>query len=67
MKKLNSEQLKEYLTNPLMMDTKVRKWMNVPDDKYYSVSTWPEHLAGQVTVTNLNRKVTAKKISKSDQ
>ena len=68
MKTLTTEQLKEYLKDTLSADEKVRKWCNVPEDKYYSVSVWPEHLAGRVWLTpNMVRKVPAKKISKSDQ
>ena len=67
LKQLTKEQFEEYQRNPLMADEKVRKWANVSNDRYYSVSVWPEHLAGRVFQTNLFRKVTVKKISKSDQ
>jgi hypothetical protein len=68
MKTLTPEQFKEYLAAPLAADAKVRKWAGVPEDRYYTVSVWPEHLAGRVFVrTTEYRKVPAKKISKSDQ
>jgi hypothetical protein len=67
MKQLTPEQFKEYMSNVETADAKVRKWANIPDDKYYSVSVWPEHLAGRVWITpNMHRVVQAKKISKSD-
>lgn len=67
LKQLTKEQFEEYQRlNPEEADYRVRKWANVPDDRYYSVSVWPEHLAGRVFQTNLFRKVTLKKISKSD-
>ncbi len=67
MKQLTTEQLKQYLANPLGMDEAVRSWCKLPDTKYFSVSVWPEERAGVVTVTSVGRVVTAKKISKSDQ
>lgn len=68
MKTLTPEQFQEYVANPLGTDFKVRQWARVPEDRYYSVTVWPEHLAGRVWVTpNLHRTVVAKKISKSDQ
>lgn len=67
MKTLTPDQFKQYAANPVAMDEQVRKWCNLPDDKYYSVSVWPEHRAGVVTVTNVSRVVKAKKVSKSDQ
>ena len=67
MKQLSNEQFDEYLNNPYTSDNKVRKWASVPEDKYYSVSMWPEHLKGRVfVIPKLHRAVTAKKISKSD-
>lgn len=68
MKQLTPEQFKEYAANPLATDEKLRKWVSVPDDRYYSVSMWPDELAGRVWVNMKDyRKVPAKKISKSDQ
>lgn len=68
MKTLTIDQLNRYVKNPIQMDEQVREWCNLPDDKYYSVSIWPEHLSGRVWLTNkLVRHVKAKKISKSDQ
>lgn len=68
MKTLTPEQFKEYMQDPLACDSKVRKWCNVPEDRYFNVSAWPEALSGRVTVrTNDFRTVKAKKVSKSDQ
>ena len=67
MKRLSPEQFKEYTAHPLAADEKVRKWVGLPDNRYYSVAIWPEMVAGVVRVTNVSRTVTAKKISKSDQ
>ena len=50
------------------MDAAARKWAGVPEDRYYTVSVWPEHLAGRVFVNhNGYRTVKAVKISKSNQ
>ena len=69
MKQLTPEQFKNYMSSSQDDgDAKVRKWANIPDDKYYTVSVWPDHLSGQVRVNpHLHRTVHAKKISKSDQ
>jgi hypothetical protein len=68
MKKLTAEQFKEYATEPLATDEKVRKWCNVPEDRYFTVAMWPEGRAGEVRVTTeLHRVVRATKISKSTQ
>lgn len=67
-KQLSPELYKQYLADPLGMDAAVRRAANVPDNRYYMVSTWPEERAGRVTVNTKDfRKVEAKKISKSDQ
>jgi|GEM_PF-6442142 hypothetical protein len=68
MKKLNTEQFNEYAADPLAADDKVRKWCNVPEDRYFTVAMWPEHQAGEVLMTpELHRVVRAAKISKSNQ
>ena len=68
MKKLTAEQFKEYAADPLAGDEKVRTWCSVPEDRYYTVATWPEERAGEVRVaTELHRVVRAAKISKSNQ
>jgi hypothetical protein len=68
MKKLTAEQFKEYAADPLASDAKVRKWCGVPEDRYFTVATWPEYCAGEVRVTaELHRVVRATKISKSIQ
>ena len=68
MKQLTTEQFAQYSAEPLGMDSVVRKWANVPKNRYYSVSTWPEHLAGRLYVNDkMFRVVKATKISKSNQ
>lgn len=67
--KMNTNQWEEYSHNdPNKCGDKVRKWFNVPENRYYSVSTWPENVAGNVWLNEkLFRDVPKKKISKSDQ
>ena len=68
MKTLTAEQFKEYAADPLTADERVRKWCEVPDDRYYTVAMWPEGRTGEVRVTTeLHRVVGATKISKSNQ
>ena len=68
MKKLNAEQFKEYAADPVVADEKVRDWCGVPEDRYYTVATWPEERAGELRVTTeLHRVARAPKISKSNQ
>lgn len=68
MKQLTKQQFEEYLKDRDNGDVKIRKWCNIPEDRYYTVSIWPENVAGQVRInTNLYRTVHSKKISKSDQ
>ena len=67
-KQLTPEQFAQYQSDPLGNDHLVRKWAGVPEDRYYTVSVWPEHLAGRVFVNyNGYRKVNSVKISKSNQ
>jgi hypothetical protein len=67
MKQLTPEQFKLYVENPSMSDVNIRKWCDIPDDKYYTVSVWPPERAGQVRIrTGERRNVPVKKISKSD-
>lgn len=55
----------EYLADPIATDAKVRKECYVPDNRYFTVSKWPD--AGWLTVDKTRfREVAAKKISKSD-
>ncbi len=54
-----------YRKDPLAHDEEVRQVMKIPEDRYYTVEMWPN--AGVVRVTNVNRVVRAKKVSKSDQ
>jgi len=68
MKKLTADQFKEYAADPLSVDEKVRNWCGVPEDRYFTVATWPESRAGEVrATTELHRVVRATKISKSNQ
>lgn len=66
--KMPAELFKKYSENPLLMDAGVRKFMGIPDNRYYSVTTWPEDKAGEVFIDNKRfRDVKSAKISKSDQ
>ncbi len=68
MKNLTTEQFKEYAADPLAADKNVRRWCNLPEDRYYTVAIWPEEQAGEVQVTaGLHRVVRAAKFSKSNQ
>jgi len=65
MKLLSSELYQRYLDDPLAMDAQVRAAFKIPEDKYYSVSVYPPHLAGRVTIER-TRHVRSDKISKSN-
>lgn len=67
MKILPSELLNKWKSDPMKYDSEVRSYCNLRSDRYYSVITWPENVAGRVFESNLSRTVTNKKISKSDQ
>ena len=68
MNKLTAEQFREYAADPLAADGKVRRWCNVPEDRYYTVAMWPAERAGELQVTvDLHRVARAPKISKSNQ
>lgn len=62
---MSEEMLKRYEADPLGMDSEVRRCFKVPENRYYSVSTYPAAVAGRVTMTT-ERTVKAHKISKSD-
>jgi hypothetical protein len=68
MKQLTAEQLTSYLKDPVNVgDANVRRWCSLPDNRYYTVSVWPDESAGQVRVSEkMFRDVKVKKISKSD-
>ena len=67
-KQLTPEQFAQYRLNPNGMDANLRKWAQVPENRYYSVSVWPENLEGRVfVVANIFRSVKVEKISKSNQ
>lgn len=66
MKKLSPELFKEYAANPLGTDEKVRAYLDLPENRYYTVAMDGPNV-GMVRVNNQVRTVKAKKISKSDQ
>lgn len=55
-----------YSTNPVANDATVRHLLKIPENRYYTVSMWPESVAGSVYV-NREREVKRVKISKSNQ
>lgn len=65
MKTLPSELFRKYVENPLLMDETVRQYCDLPDNRYYTVSTWP--VEGQVRSNNQIRVKKVNKINKSDQ
>jgi hypothetical protein len=67
MPKLPTDLFARYCEDPLGLDTEVRRFMKVPEDRYYTVSIWPEARAGQLQVTNQTRTVKTPKVSKSHQ
>lgn len=54
-----------YKENPLLYDEEVRAALKLREDRYYTVSIWPEETAGEARENNNVRVVKAKKISKS--
>jgi hypothetical protein len=64
MKQMTAEQYKQYTENPGSSDSLVRKWFDIPDNKYYTVSHFPKQ--GIVNIER-HRDAPLKKISKSDQ
>ena len=69
MLKMPDALFERYKLDPAGMDAEVRKTLNLPEDRYYTVSRWPEHLAGRVFVDNSRHRTVSKytKISKSNQ
>lgn len=67
MKQLSKELFDKYVSNPLENDGLVRKSLGLREDRYYTVSVWPEHLAGRVYENRNVREVKVKKVSKSEQ
>ena len=65
MKMMSPELFKEYSLNPLATDEKIRKILDLPENKYYTVSMDGPNI-GAVYITKLSREVKTKKISKSD-
>lgn len=66
--KLTPEQLKQYDDDPWSMEKEIRELFNIPEDRYFTVSTYPANVAGNVRVDmTRHRVVKPKKISKSDQ
>lgn len=66
MKKLPCDLFKKYAANPLGADEEVRKTLDLPENRYYTVVMWPEDKAGEVRINNQVRTIKTKKISKSD-
>lgn len=68
-RKMDDKMFEHYKQNPLGMDDTVREHFKLPDNRYYTVSMWPEdEFAGVVRIiTNSVRVVKAAKISKSNQ
>jgi len=66
---MTDEMFKRYMAdNSGQVDREIRNKFNIPDNRYYSVTTWPEHLQGRVFVDSKRvRDIPVKKISKSDQ
>jgi len=56
---LTHEQFEEYIKDPLAADAKVRKWCDLPEDRYYTVSVWP--MPGIVRPTNVHRPLPPKR------
>lgn len=67
MKTLPPELFNKYKQDPYKYDQEVRNFCGLREDRYYTVSVWPEELAGRVYQTYNTRAVKDKKISKSDQ
>lgn len=61
-----SELFLRYKDDPYGTDKEVRERLGIPSNRYYCVTTFPEHKAGTVTLSG-SRHVRCEKISKSDQ
>jgi len=65
--KMSPDRFREYLSMGFHKSDKwIRSLFGIPNDRYYTVSTWPESLAGEVRVER-HRDPPVMKISKSDQ
>lgn len=65
---MSPDLFRRYTADPTGLDGEVRKQCGIPDDRYYTVSVWPENLAGRIFVDEKRyRAVKAVKISKSAQ
>jgi hypothetical protein len=62
---MSGELFTKYEADPLGMDEEVRRRFGIPDNRYYTVAVFPQHLAGRITVER-TRLVKTAKISKSD-
>lgn len=68
MKTMTPEMFARYTADPLAMDAEVRRHFKLPENRYYTVTTWPPERAGQLFVDETRTRVVhAKKVSKSDQ
>lgn len=52
--KLSPEQFEKYIKDPLSFDKELRKLLDVPEDRYYSVSVMNE--VGVVTLNSKTKK-----------
>jgi len=68
-RRMDERMFEHYKQNPLGMDDTVREHFKIPDNRYYTVSMWPEdEFCGVVRIiSNSVRVVKAAKISKSNQ
>ena len=65
--KLTEEQFKEYEPDPASADTKMRKWFNIPSNRYYSVIISSSITNGDVWLDETRYRVAhVEKISKSN-
>jgi hypothetical protein len=66
--KMPPQMLARYALDPLALDEEIRRHFAIPEDRYYSVARYPEHIAGLITIDQTRTRVPkARKISKSDQ
>ena len=67
--RLTTEQMNRYKAQaPSENNVQIRRQFNVPSDRYFTVSTWPDSVAGNVWLDEKRtRVVPVTKISKSDQ
>lgn len=68
MNTMTPDMFARYSADPYGMDAEVRRLFKLPENRYYTVTTWPLERAGQLFVDETRvRVVHARKVSKSDQ